>query len=493
MRNPFAAVGDAPVLVQDYQPGWEANLPNFQKYLDAGWPAGPLAIAPAKANNKSDYLFTNTLVIPASTGWKFTGNGYSTPSGTGSQDYTTNLTSRAISTATTFEGDLKTRLDPLPDTKMVRVIGRVVAASDLYQGLEILSGTDVIPGWYGITAVDVEKNYWTLDRPWRTNASAGVKAYYAPELIQSRAKGTVWDGIFFKGRRLDADNKDAAVLFHQCTDQQANNCTGPGKNHFTDCGFYAAKVGILQGHDMRCAYYEKYGYREPQYGTYRHNHADHLNLDKVWFQDVDTCVYLRNEQSVSNSFRDIRVSELNGEVFRLDAGGVIDGCGFWISGRNCNVVRLGSRANNGLVHLRHVHFDHACIRPRLLVCDENATDLHCATVFDGGTLSVLGNIKPDWPLIDALGDCRVVVRDFVARSHGDDVYGFWAGALRLRSAGNYTPLVVMENVQLAVDRLEELISSDSALGATIIFKNCYRYGGSLYRDGCWVVGRGWVS
>jgi hypothetical protein len=628
-------------LIQDYNPpsAVSNNVVKLQAFLDAGWPQYPLYFPGAAAQNQSDYIFTNTIVIPSNTGWRFCGMGYGTPSGTAGDDFMTSFTMRGSSYARQFGKNGQNYLTSSQAGAFCDVPSAYysVQPTDKYQAVEITDGTNATPGWYGIdtgpnvvsngsftgsasswtlgggalyqsntvgvttgagtcsqnssclagylytitytvsnvtsggsvqvslggtsgtqrtangaytediycgagtnqplvftfggggsatctvdnvsvgsAAVDVENNRWGLDRAWCTGATTAGEGFFCPELIQCGADGTVWDGIMFKGRRVISDVNDPTVLFHQITNGQTASKIPAGKNHFTNCGFYAAKIGILCGHDLRGAYFDEYGYSEPNGGSYKGNHADHLNLDKVWFQEVDTCIYLRNEQSVSHSFRDIRVSECGDAVFRIDSGGVIEGNGFWVSGGygedGPTVVRLGKRANNGNIVLQSVHFDHSVYHPRLVESDPNI-DLHTNVVFNGGTLSVdkpdAGNLptdpswtqdawdsnyKPNWYLIDVCGDARIAVHDFCSRSHSDDIYGLWPKCIKVKNGATsaYKPHILITGTQCWVENPEDLIDlANSDAGAVVEFESNYRYGGVPLRNGRYIVGSGW--
>jgi hypothetical protein len=507
-------------LRQDYATGTTPtdNVTILQAELDSpGFAKYPYFFPGPTSNNTADYIFSNTIKIPPRVGLRFEGMGAGTPSGTATgYNNHANLTMRGISYATTFDGTTN-KLTAAGTSATVTVTGRATTAADKYQSVEITGGTNATAGWYGIESVSVGASgvgTWTLDRNWCTGAVTAGTGFFCPELIMCGGHGTLFDGITFKGRRLTSDDasKDPSVLFHQLPtgyDSAAN----AGKTEFRGCGFYGAKVGLMCGVDMRYADYDTYSATWPAgTGSYQANHADHTNMNKIWFQELETCVLLRSQQSVSHSFRDLRCSEITKHIFRVDSGGVIDANGLWISGSNPCVVSLGGWANWCNIVIQQTHFDHASVKPQLVVMDDNC-ELRTNVTFNGGQLSAtaVGDnpitdpnytldafdsaYKPNWYLLDLIGNAYVAVSDFCARSYGTDIKGFWPKSLKLRQGATTStlkPYVRLTGVTLWVEDAEDVIDLvNSSSGATVEFIGCHNFNGTPYKNGRYVVGTGW--
>ncbi len=141
------------------------------------------------------------------------------------------------------------------------------------------------------TAVDTQRNRWSLDRDWCDGEVADVVGYYCPEIVQNFGYGTYIRGLVFSYRVLGADPAIGSACYHILPNLSGKIASG--KHKFESCSFGYAQAGILCGLDMSGAFDSASTWTGK--GS---NHADSLETDHCSFNSCADAILVRNGQSV---------------------------------------------------------------------------------------------------------------------------------------------------------------------------------------------------
>jgi hypothetical protein len=352
--------------------------------------------------------------------------------------------------------------------------------------VEIMAGTNALPGWYGIESVDTAYNTWTFDRACTTGASSNIKAYYCPTLVRSHGIGNVVRGIHFTGTLQNEDRnfgRVGTIGWHIVTSNVTLSAGVPtGTLSFENCTFSEFDTGILMGRNLAKAYSSASG----SWVGSDDNHADTLRLRNCLFSRVKSAVHVRNLQSVGHVCNALYVSGLNGYVFNMDAGGKVEASGVGVAGTTgpqC-LLRLGreTRKENNPYAIRGFEFDGgtATRNPQYVVTAWEGLQKEGMVVIDTGCMNRTTGSHDSLPLIDVQSRARVVVKNVGLSAH---TAAFWPGSIRIREgASGWKPIITIENCCLnyATDP-NELLHEDSNAG-TVKLINCWKHDGTELAD-----------
>lgn len=419
------------------------------------------------------YHINDTLVLPEDTGRQFEGVGRHLGTSDNGTLRTSFLCLRQWTFQTIFDGSTN-KLTSSGASAVVTLVGRTVADRNRYNTVHISGGANVVPGWYGIESVDVANNRWTLDRSWCTGAVTDGQGTYKPSIVTDLGAGRVWKSLGFSARQLINDGPEGSpvsglVNYHLASSYAPDDRRSTGYQHFTDCGFYWADIGILCGRYL--------------------NHEDPFDLSKVgssWIGDsddqsdnltTDACffvgkvaVYANNRLSLIHTHRAMRCS-ISDSVFFFAAGGKLRADGIEINGetgKQC-ILTLGRWAyelNVGEFNIQNVSFDGNTANPQLLygrsqtLTQSPQVTIGHVAVFDKDAATAL-------PRVDIDGSAFIHLHHIGGWASG---VGIPAGSLLLRAnAAGYRPTVMIDYSLVGDADPGDLLHADSASGARVIF------------------------
>jgi hypothetical protein len=211
------------------------------------------------------------------------------------------------------------------------------------------------------------------------------------------------------------------------------------------------------------------------------DHSDHLCTTHCSFGFVETPFYHRNKNSVNADHTDLSVSQFRDAIFRYDSGGKLRCRGLAIAGANSGtqcILRLGRAmvGGSGPYIIRDFNYDAQTRNPQLVVNNwaEFGSTVKTSVVFDGGLISRT-TANDGYPLVDIAGAVNLSISNVEVHTESGVFNGLWPGCLRLKSAGETLPHVVIVNTAIdVVSDVSELVDEDNSdAGATIEFIGCY--------------------
>lgn len=231
----------------------------------------------------------------------------------------------------------------------VEVTGYDVEDEDLLHTVEIKtgSGANFTQGRYHIISVNEGANTWTLDRVCSTGTETVLVGTKKGTLWRDQGFGNTYQGLNFRGTPAHAGTPHpdtrAAILFQ--IRSWVSGVTPPtGKGAIRDCGFADADVGIMFGKGLA-----QFLASTPaqDYDGKADNNSDHTLIEKVDFQEVDTCVLQRTAQSVAITGLDwaFHTGAAKTAGLYVERGGKISIRGMYFSSGFANgpvVCRIGS-------------------------------------------------------------------------------------------------------------------------------------------------------
>jgi len=474
--GPYFDVKQALGLVENNPSAAAQNRRRLQEKIDAGAPQYPWFFPGASSNLASYYLDT-TLILKDSAR-VLLGIGARNNFGGAHQKFGSYLLMRSSMFGTSFNGVERTATASAAQPDLLVVSGRRVSLTDQFNSLLITGGTNFLPGWYTITAVDTAANNWTLDRPCTAAEASAMTGFYCPALIQDRGIGTDIVNLGFLGKRVNTDAQRASIGFHAVTAEQSPNPLGvgipTGKHHLQNVAFDGFHVGILYGAGLA-----RFGDAANNWYGRDWRHPDESIFTNLYFRDVHTCFTARTRQAVGFLFNKLQVSNLDDTVFWFDAGGKLVANAVAVQGtgprqRVLHLGRwvLGGRSGHDPFILTGVAFDggDSTRNPQLITTDWAGLHRTIRVEFNGVKIN-RARENDNLPLIDVQSRCYLSVRNAT---------GFWNGCVKVRKgAGGTKPVVVFDACSLPMestandgDPLALLVAPGSDAGIMLCFHHC---------------------
>jgi len=434
-----------------------------------------------------------------------------------------------------FDGTNVHATAQVSNPKVITLVGRPVYAGQVNQRLEISSSSPPqwIPGTYTIQRVDTTANTWTLSgKVCNANASGLIgrgrpnlsNAYTGSTIIVTNTSGGWRPGAYtitsinqtthvitLSTNLNESSNttvsstaaKDmtgsmrvprAAILWHQLPLTASLNT---GKTRFDDCLFCDAEVGIVFGRDLRDGW-EKYwlnGNYTPDIGNpsdsggAKDSHADNIQAKRVWFEGVDTAVYLRNTQSVIHYFHDVVLSHVN-TGFYFERGGetFINGL-HYSGGHRGSMIRIGhipGGITSGNIVVRNFGAESTAPETnpanKFKALEMDTDNVYAITVtFENGQID--SHVDGDPPLFECRGGTTLILRD-VRYLGVDDILVDGEESPTGSGSVERQAVVFVENcgIKHTVTDLRQVIKrtpSDDPNKVpkfVVRFRNCYQHG-----------------
>jgi hypothetical protein len=477
-----------------------ANREILQSRLGSGAAVYPW-YWPGPASTSQSIYIDDTLLTPKHTARRWSGLGLCAPGGTGGGSVLgSRLCLRATTYKVTFDGATK-KLTSSGAGATVTVTGREVTSRDVFNSVLITDGMNVTPGWYGIVSVTPGASgsgVWTLDRAWCTDAVTDGEGSYCPAIVADRGFGASYEGMSFTHLKttnpLDASG---FVCFHALS--QTGGAINTGNQHFTDCSFGYAQVGLLIGLDMAGAYHDVYSSVEA-YPGWNAGQGQTVKIDHCLFGKCATAIYCRNQQAVHHEVSHVDC-DVTDAAFRFDAGGKLTASSVHLTGSAAGssqcLLKLGRKISvgSGPFIISGVSFDGGgnTRNPQLVVTDWAGQPQRATIAINGANISRNSAATDDLPLIDVQAACRIRLRDAeVFDSQGDR--GIWPASIVLKQGedSSYRPHVLIEGCALEVtsDPADIVKHAECDAGCTVEFiGNCTPEGAPL-RNGRYVTGQG---
>lgn len=226
---------------------------------------------------------------------------------------------------------------------------------------------------------------------------------------------------------------------------------GTGKSHFSMIGCHAMDVGIQIGAP----------------GAINMHNCDLISCDWYNATNVRAAYQINNQMGMGHHFGNVvlRGCETFAEVF---AGGDLVVDKLFTAGP-CTLLSIrapGPGPNNGLFRISNVKVDQQAGSGFKLLSMEGHSPID--VTFDGGIIAYDNYATDDATLVDAVGGCRIVLRDWRNLQPGM----IKLTAVKDRRGKWLQPHVTIETSRLNVSDAAELIHADSTGPFTFVVRDC---------------------